>query len=69
MSRILELDKKALDDLNWWAKNEPKRISKIFNLIEAILKDPFAGIGKPEGLKGNLSGVWSRRITDEHRIT
>lgn len=46
----------------------PKICKKIADLIEEIRKNPFAGKGKPEPLKYNLSGYWSRRITDEHRL-
>lgn len=60
---------KAVEDLNYWRKSDSKSIqSKISNLIEAIIKDPFKGIGKPEPLKHNLSGAWSRRINQEHRL-
>lgn len=60
---------KAIEDLNYWRKSGNKTIqNKISNLIAAIQKDPFKGIGKPEPLKYNLSGAWSRRITQEHRL-
>ncbi|MDT3403356.1 Txe/YoeB family addiction module toxin [Mucilaginibacter terrae] len=60
---------KAIDDLNYWRKSGNKTIqNKISNLLKAIQKDPFKGIGKPEPLKHNLSGAWSRRITQEHRL-
>ena len=52
----------------YWAKNDKRMLARIINLIDAIEKDPFDGIGKPEGLKNNLSGFWSRRINDEHRL-
>ena len=45
-----------------------KNILKINNLLKEITRTPFTGTGKPEPLKGNLSGFWSRRITDEHRL-
>ena len=51
-----------------WARQEPKMIAKIYDLIENGSKTPFTGIGKPEPLKANLSGYWSRRITQEHRL-
>ncbi len=60
---------KAIEDLNYWKKSGNKAIQKkIENLLIAIQQDPFHGIGKPEPLKYNLSGVWSRRITQEHRL-
>ena len=60
---------KAIEDLNYWRKTGNKAIQKkITNLIEAIQINPYEGIGKPEPLKYNLSGAWSRRINHEHRI-
>lgn len=47
---------------------EPKLVKKIFDLISAIQKNPFEGIGKPEALKHDYQGYWSRRITDKHRL-
>jgi len=61
-------EKSAWQDLGWWIKNQPKTTKKIFELIEATAKSPFSGIGKPEMLKGNLTGYWSRRITQEDRL-
>ncbi len=48
--------------------SEPKLVKKIFDLISAIQKNPFEGIGKPEALKHDYQGYWSRRITDKHRL-
>lgn len=60
---------KALDDLKYWKKSGNKIIQKkIQDLIIAIQENPFEGIGKPEQLKHNLSGLWSRRINQEHRL-
>ena len=60
---------KAKNDLEYWTKTGNKSIlKKISELLRAIQKNPFEGIGKPEQLKYNLSGVWSRRINQEHRI-
>ena len=59
----------ALADRDYWLKSHNTKIMKrISKLLEDILAHPFTGIGKPEPLKGNLSGKWSRRITDEHRL-
>lgn len=59
----------ALDDLNYWKKSGNKIIQKkIQQLIVAIMENPYEGIGKPEPLKHELSGSWSRRINKEHRI-
>jgi len=60
---------KAINDLAFWKKSGNKIIQKrIAQLITAIQENPYAGIGKPEPLKYELSGSWSRRINDEHRI-
>jgi toxin YoeB len=59
----------ALEDLNAWKKSGNVNVlKKIRTLIEAIQQNPFEGIGKPEALKHNYSGWWSRRINDEHRL-
>ncbi len=67
MTKLI-LEKHAIEDFEFWAKNNLKILKKIAELFSAILKDPINGIGKPEALKGNLKGYWSRRINDEHRI-
>lgn len=60
---------KAKKDLEFWSKAGNKIVlKKISELLRAIQENPFEGIGKPEPLKYNLSGVWSRRINQEHRI-
>lgn len=60
---------KAVEDLKYWKKTGNKVIQKkIEQLITSILENPFEGIGKPEPLKYELSGSWSRRINKEHRI-
>jgi toxin YoeB len=58
----------ALRQLNEWKIQNPKIATRIVLLITAISESPFTGIGKPEPLKGNLQGKWSRRITREHRL-
>lgn len=61
--------KKAQKDLVFWDKSGNKQIlKKISELLRDIQRSPFEGIGKPEQLKHNLSGVWSRRIDKEHRL-
>lgn len=55
-------------DLSFWKKNDQKIVSKIRQLLSAILQNPYKGIGKPEPLKYKLSGCWSRRINREHRL-
>jgi toxin YoeB len=65
----IELSPQAKEDILFWNKTGNKAIlKKIENLIEAILENPFEGIGKPEPLKHNLVGCWSRRIDKEHRL-
>jgi toxin YoeB len=60
---------RALEDLKYWRKSGNKIIQKkIEKLITAIQENPYEGIGKPEQLKHNLSGAWSRRISQEHRL-
>jgi len=56
------------EDLRYWVETDRKVALRAFDLIEAIMRDPFAGIGKPEPLKYLSSGTWSRRLTQEHRI-
>lgn len=56
------------EDLQYWAETDRKIILRAFSLIEAIIRNPFTGEGKPEPLKYNMTGVWSRRLTQEHRI-
>lgn len=57
-----------VEDLWYWVKTNRKIALRAFDLIEAVLRDPFSGIGKPEPLKYDVSGTWSRRLTEEHRI-
>jgi toxin YoeB len=55
-------------DLHYWVETDRKLALRAFNIIEAILRDPYDGIGKPEPLKYLAPGAWSRRLTQEHRI-
>ena len=65
----VELTSNALKDLNYWKKTNNTTIQKRITILLAdIIKHPFTGIGKPEALKHQLKGYWSRRITKEHRI-
>jgi len=52
----------------YWQKVDKKNLKRINELIKACMRTPFEGIGKPEALKGDLQGYWSRRITSEHRL-
>jgi toxin YoeB len=56
------------EDLRYWVETDRRTALRVFVLIEAVLRDPFDGIGKPEPLKYLGAGVWSRRITQEHRL-
>ena len=56
------------EDLEYWIDNDPDTVTRIKDLIKSIRQDPFRGLGKPEPLKYDLKGYWSRRITGEHRI-
>ncbi len=58
----------AFEDFNSWATQDKKIHRKIITLINDTLRQPFTGLGKPEPLKYELKGYWSRRITDEHRL-
>lgn len=64
----LILSEHAWEDYLYWQETDKKVLRKVNHLIQEIQRTPFAGIGKPEPLKHGLSGYWSRRITDEHRI-
>jgi len=56
------------EDYLYWLEADPELVDKINTLIRDIRREPFRGIGKPEPLKGNFQGWWSRRITQEHRL-
>jgi toxin YoeB len=66
--RRVSFDPGAWEDLLFWLASDLKKARRITRLIGEIQRDPFAGIGKPEPLKSDLSGYWSRRIDDEHRL-
>lgn len=56
------------EDLRYWVETDRGVAVRAFELIEAVMRDPFSGIGKPEPLRYDLAGAWSRRLTREHRI-
>lgn len=64
----LTFSEHAWEDYLYWQKTDKKVLRRINQLIKEIQRAPFEGIGKPEPLKHNLAGYWSRRINDEHRI-
>jgi toxin YoeB len=66
--RDVNFDPGAWDDFQHWLETDRKMVRRVIRLIGEIQRDPFNGIGKPEPLKGDLSGYWSRRIDDEHRL-
>jgi toxin YoeB len=57
-----------LEDLRFWVKNERSAAIRVLDLVEAVMRDPFEGPGKPEPLTYVLAGCWSRRVTQEHRL-
>ncbi len=65
---IISFVEKSWDDYNEWANIDKKIFKKIQKLLKETIREPFGGIGKPEPLKNNLRGYWSKRITDEHRL-
>jgi toxin YoeB len=56
------------EDWEYWVKTDRKTALRAFRIIEAVMKDPFQGMGKPESLRYLTLGTWSRRLTQEHRI-
>ena len=66
--RNLEFDVAGFEDLAWWVEQDRKKAMRIIKLILEVQKDPFQGIGKPEPLKHDLAGCWSRRIDGGHRL-
>jgi toxin YoeB len=68
MTRKLAWTEEAWSDYLYWQTQDKKTLKRINKLIEATLRVPFEGVGKPEPLKENLAGYWSRRIDDTHRL-
>ena len=64
----LIVSENAWEDYLFWQKNDKNKLRRINNLIKDIQRNKFTGLGKPEPLKHNLSGYWSRRINNEHRV-
>lgn len=65
---IIAFTANCWDQYTYWQREDPDVLKKINVLISEIIRTPFKGLGKPEPLKGNLKGYWSRRITGEHRL-
>jgi len=68
MALPLKFDTKAMEHLQYWIATDIKTVKKIFELLHQIERTPCEGKGKPEALKGNLTGYWSRRINEFDRI-
>jgi toxin YoeB len=66
--RSLEFDSSAFEDLAWWIEQDRAQALRIVRLVRELQREPFSGLGKPEPLKHELSGCWSRRINQEHRL-
>ena len=66
--RSLEFDASAFEDLAWWIEQDRAQALRIVRLVREVQRAPFSGLGKPEPLKHELSGCWSRRINQEHRL-
>ena len=64
----LVFSERAWEDYLYWQGNDPKLLARLNGLINECARAPFSGIGKPEPLRGQLSGWWSRRLTQEHRL-
>ena len=64
----MEFDPAAFEDLAWWIEQDRKKVLRIVKLIREVQRHPFEGTGKPEALKHDLAGCWSRRIDDENSL-
>jgi toxin YoeB len=67
-NRVSVFQPEFREDLRFWVQSNHRVALKIIDLVEAVMRDPFIGIGKPEPLKHLATGAWSRRITEEHRL-
>lgn len=65
---MIPFEAAAWDDYLFWQQHDKQLLRKLNQLLRDVQRNPFAGLGKPEPLKGDLSGFWSRRINDEHRV-
>jgi len=66
--RIAVISSQFQADLRYWIETDRKSALRVLDLVTAILSDPFTGIGKPEPLRFELAGCWSRRVNQEHRL-
>lgn len=67
-AKIIQWDADAWEDYLYWQANDKQMLKRINQLIKDISRSPFEGLGKPEPMKGNLAGFWSRRIDSAHRL-
>jgi len=67
MKKII-FEYRAFEDFNEWLEKDKKIHQKVIKLIKEVIRSPFSGVGKPEAMRHELSGYWSRRIDDEHRL-
>ena len=68
LKRVAIFHPEFREDLRYWVKNDRSAAIRVLDLVDAVLRDPFQGPGKPEPLRFLLAGCWSRRITQEHRL-
>ena len=68
LKRVAIFHAEFREDLRYWVKNDRSAAIRVLDLVDAVLRDPFQGPGKPEPLRFLLAGCWSRRITQEHRL-
>lgn len=66
--RLTVFEREFREDLRWWVETQPRVALRVLALVEATIRDPFGGIGKPERLRFQGVNAWSRRITQEHRL-
>ncbi|XWN35337.1 MAG: Txe/YoeB family addiction module toxin [Roseivirga sp.] len=64
----IEFSAASFEDYRYWQEQDRKQLKRIHQLLKEIMRTPFAGIGKPEPLRGDLQGYWSRRIDRTHRL-
>jgi toxin YoeB len=67
-TRLAVFHPEFLEDLRYWVRTDRKTPLRVLDLVEAVVRGPFDGVGKPEPLKFYLQGCWSRRVTQEHRL-
>ena len=68
VKRLAVFQPEFREDLRYWVRSDRNIAARVLDLVEAVLRDPFEGLGKPEPLRYTLAGCWSRRVTQEHRL-